>query len=271
MIHLSYESTEGIRNQLVGTSRATNQNRWRASTLPARESSILVAPRVRRHRSSRSTGRAVFAEAFRRVPALINGTDPEVTQIDESLAPLRRSVELVEQGQIFRSLLGDRLAHYIVPLAIAGDDDGRASYSPEFNEVISEKAVFWPQVRARWDAERVSLVSTERETGWFHDLWFPGYLWGDTEGLWRVPGLEYRGGMGSYDVENLRLVAAFESLQRQETAPGRWGLGGTQLPFGRELQDRFPLVGRFLDEQGHPAVSQLLPEQATRTFEGVFG
>ena len=214
-------------------------------------------------------GRAVYAEAFRRIPALIDGTDHEVPQIDRALLPLRRCVELVEKRQISRSLIGDRLAHYIVPLAVAGDDNERASYSPEFNEAISEKAVFWPQVRARWDAERACLVSFERKTGWFHDLWLPGYLWADTEGLWRVPGLTYQDGMGSYDLDNPRMVAAFEAMQRQETAPGRWGLGGTQLPFGSELENRFPLVGRFLDEQGHPAVSRLLPEHVAKTFEGV--
>lgn len=216
-------------------------------------------------------GQAVYAEVFRRIPALIDGTDPEVPQIKESLAPLRRGVELVEQGRIVRSLLEDRLAHYIVPLAVAGDDDDRASYAPEFNEAISERAVFWPQVRARWDAERACLVSVERRTGWFHDLWFPGYLWADTEGLWRVPGLTYHDGMGSYDLANARLIAAFEQLQRQEIAPGQWGAGGTQLPFGKELQNRFPLVGRFLDKEVGSAVSQISPEKVARAFEGVFG
>jgi hypothetical protein len=132
-------------------------------------------------------GRAIYAEALRRIPPLIDGTDPDAPQIDESLGPLRRGVELVEQGHISRSLIGARLAHYVVPSAVAGGDDERASYSPEFNEAISENAILLPQVRARCDAERACLVSVERKTGWFHDLWLPGYLWADTEGLWRVP------------------------------------------------------------------------------------
>jgi hypothetical protein len=215
-------------------------------------------------------GMDAYAETFRRIPSLIDGTDPELPEIDSSLSPLQRGVKLIEQGQIVRSMIGDRLAHYIVPLDVAGGDDERASYSPGFNEAISEKAVFWPQVRARWDAERACLVSVERKTGWFHDLWLPGHLWADTEGLWRVPGLTYQIGMGSYTFDDPQLIAAFEKLQRQETAPGRWGLGGTQLPFGTELQDQFPLAGRFLDEQGQPALSQLLPEKVARLFEGVF-
>jgi len=210
---------------------------------------------------------AIYTEALRRIPGLIDGSDPDVSQIEESLQPLRDQVELVEQGRIERREINARLTHYVIPLAVAGDDDERASYVPEFNEAISPKAVLWPQVRARWDAERVCLVSTERKSGWFHDLWFPGYLWADTEGKWRPPGLIYTGGMSSYKIQNEQFIAAVEELQKQETASGQWGLGGTKLPFGEELQERFPLVGRFLDEMGQPAVSQLSPEQVARTLD----
>ena len=61
------------------------------------------------------------------------------------------------------------------------------------------------------------------ETGWFHDLWFPGYLWADTEGKWLVPGLTYHDGMSRYDLQNDHLIAAFEQLQREESAPGHVG------------------------------------------------
>ena len=126
-------------------------------------------------------------------------------------------------------------------------------------------------MRARWDAEHVCLVSTERKTGWFHDLFFPGHFWADTEGLWQVPGLTYHDGMGSYDLDNPRLVTAFNQLQEQETASGQWGLGGTTLPFGKELQGRFPLAGRFLGELGRSAASTLPADQVVRVFAEVFG
>lgn len=213
--------------------------------------------------------KAVYEEAFRRIPGLIDGSDPEVAVIEESLRPLRQQVELVEQRKITRTQHNDRFTQYDVPVSIAGDDD-RAAYVPEFNEAISSNAVLWPQVRARWDAERVCLVSTERKTGWFHDLWFPGYLWADTEGKWRPPGLTYPDGMSSYVINNDRLIAAFEELQRQETAVCQWGLGGTKLPFGEELQERFPLVGRFLNQQGRPTVGQLSPEQVAKILAGIF-
>jgi hypothetical protein len=193
-----------------------------------------------------------------------------------SVSPRNGSQHWVVQGPkeqfvaSIRTEVGFRLVQYIVPLTVAGDDEVQASYSPDFNETISKKAILWPQVRARQDAERVCLVSVERHTGWFHDLFFPGYHWADTEGKWLVPGMTYHDGMGSYVLENPRLVAAFELLQRQETAPGRWGLGGTKLPFGDELQGRFPLVGRFLDKEGQPAVSRQAPNRVAGALKGAF-
>lgn len=215
-------------------------------------------------------GRAIYEGAFRRIPALIDGSDPLVPEIEASLTPLRHGVELVDDGRIIRNLIDPHLAHYIVPLSVAGDDDANSSYAPEFNEAISPNAVLWPHVRARWDAERVCLVSVERKTGWFHDVCFPGYLWADTEGRWLVPGMTYPDGMSSYDIKNDRLVAAMQELQKQETAPGQWGLGGTTLPFGEDLQKRFPVVGRFLDKQGTPAISRLSPDRVATALEGIF-
>jgi len=213
---------------------------------------------------------SVYAEAFRRIPALIDGSDSQSPEIDRSLEPLQHGMELVEHGQIRRSLLESRLVHYVVPFDVAGDDDARASYIPEFNEAISPKAVLWPQVRNRRDAQRVCLISTERRTGWLHDLCFPGYLWADTEGRWLVPGMTYHDGMSSYDIRNDRLIEAFQELQRQETASGRWGLGGSALPFGRDLPKSFPVVGRFLNEHREAAPSHTAPDQVANALRGVF-
>jgi hypothetical protein len=219
---------------------------------------------------SGSNSHAVYLEAFRRIPALIDGVDSGVPQIEESLAPLRRGVEQVTQTKIIRTVIDDRLSRYIIPWPLVGDDDSLASYAPDFNEAISPKAVLWPHARARWDAERVCLVSVERKTGWFHDLHFPGYLWADTEGRWLVPGMTYHDGMASYSVRHERLIAAMNELQQQETASGQWGFGGTTLPFGEELQKLFPLVGRFLDDHTRCAVSHLTPDRVASAFKGVF-
>lgn len=213
---------------------------------------------------------AVYAEAFRRIPALIDGSDPETPDIEASLAPLPQGVELIEQHRIVRTQREVRFVQYIIPLDVAGDDDARASYAPQFNEAISPQAVLWPHVRARWDAERVCLVSVERQSGWFHDLCFPGYLWADTEGKWITAGLAYDVGMSRYDLRNDGLIAAMGNLQRLETAPGQWGLGGTGLPLGDELQKLFPVVGRFLSLQTRPAVSRLSPEHVAKALAPLF-
>ena len=114
------------------------------------------------------------------------------------------------------------------------------------------------------------MVSTERKSGWLHDLYFPGYLWADTEGKWIVPDMTYNDGMASCDLDYFPLIQATEELQRQESALGQWSLGGTSLPFGKEVQEQFPLVGRFLDEEGQATNSQISPDRVTRVFERVF-
>jgi hypothetical protein len=214
---------------------------------------------------------AVYTEAFGRIPALIDGSDPEIPHIEESLAPLGQGVAFVEQGKITRRQRNACFVQYAVPLAVAGDDDARAAYSPGFNESISGKAVLWPHARAKWDFERVFLVCAERPTGWLYDLCFPGYLWADTDGKWLVPGLTYHDGMASYDLQNDSLARAFARLQERETAPGRWALGGKGLTFGEELQTHFPVVGRFVDDTGTPTISRLSPDDVASELEGGFG
>ena len=108
------------------------------------------------------------------------------------------------------------------------------------------------------------LVSVERATGWFHDLFFPGYLWADTEGKWQVPGMTYHDGMSRYDLDHPLLSAAFEKLQLLETAEGNWNLGQG------DLEKQFPLVGRCLKHQGQVAVSRLRPAQVAEIFQSVF-
>ena len=239
---------------------------WGWGDIPAQR----VFQGLTRMMTSNADGREVYTEAFRRIPQLVDGSDPETAELEYSLAPLRVGREYVESGLIHRVEIDPRLSHYIVSLAAAGDEESRAFYVPGFNEAISNKALLWPQVRARCDSERVQIVSFERQTGWNHDLWFPGYGWADTEGKWNVPGLTYADGMSSYDLNNSRLIESFEQLQRLENATGQWCLGGTRLPFGEELQKRFPLVGRFLDEVGQPAISRLSPEQVSTSLTGVF-
>lgn len=204
---------------------------------------------------------SIYEEAFRRIPGLIDASDPESAAVDESLAPLRAGVALVEQGAIRRRQHGERFTQYVLPAAVAGDDIDRACYAPGFNEAISPKAILWPQVRAKWDAQRICLVSVETPGGWRHDLCFPGYLWADTEDRWTVPGMQFRDGMERYGLSHPGLAAAVAELQRAESASGFWALGGEDSPFDQHLQGAFPVVLRFIDTEGKPTASAQSAEQ----------
>jgi hypothetical protein len=214
--------------------------------------------------------RAIYEQAFVRIPGLIDGSDPETSAIEASLEPLRRQASLVERGEIVRTRHGERFVQHVVPLTVAGDDDARAGYVPGFNEAISDNCVLWPAVQSRWDDERVRLVSVERKRGWFHALWYPGYLWADTERRWRTPGITYRSGMESYDLDHPALQDALRELQSLETADGTWAAGNGASPFHRELQSLFPVVCRFSAMGGSAGKSRLEPGRVASVLGGVF-
>jgi hypothetical protein len=176
----------------------------------------------------------------------------------------------VESGGIARSVIDSRCAHYVIPMILVENDPTRALYVPGFNEAVSPKAILWPQVRARLDSERVCIVSVESDSGWYHDLWFPGYLWADTENRWTVPGMMFHGGMETYELSHPRLAQALENLKRHEAASGCWTLADNTSPFHRKRQSIFPVVARFIDEQGNPAPSRLTPQHIPGSFAGVF-
>jgi hypothetical protein len=213
---------------------------------------------------------AIYDEAFRRIPSLLDGTDPESPDIEASLAPLHQNVEWVEKGTITRSALGDRFSHYVIPSSVVAGDLERALRVPKFNEVISPAILYWPQARARWDAERMCLVSTESPAGWYHDLWFPGYLWADTENLWTLPGMHHCDGMEVYDLTNSRLLSAVNDLQHHETAVGTWVAGNEGSPFYDLVQGAFPLAARFVDGGGHPTPSSLSRERVAARLSAAF-
>lgn len=219
-------------------------------------------------------GRDLYEEAFRRIPGLLAGSDSQTAHLEESLAPLRQGLEWVEKGRISRIERAARFSQYVIPRSIAAEIEGDFAslftYSPEFNEPITAKAMFWPHARARWDRERMGLVSVEMDGGWIHDLWAPGYLWADTEGLWRPHGFDYGGGMSAYAQTYQPLLDAFASLGRLETEPGSWSLGGTPTPLGSILLEKFPLVGRFSNSDGDPTPSGLSPERVANELAKVY-
>ncbi|MES1213272.1 MAG: DUF6687 family protein [Singulisphaera sp.] len=223
--------------------------------------------------AGRSAGQplqAIYDEAFRRVPALLDGSDPDVDSLERSLEPLRQGVQSIAVGAISRRPISERLTHYLIPQSVVGDRWDQINYVPKFNEIISPRALLWPQARAKWDEQRLCLVSALSRDGWRHDLWFPGYLWADTENRWVIPGLNYRDGMESYDVAMPRFGQAIEHLNQLEQRCACWATGAAESKFSATIQGQFPLAARTLDAAGVPVASSLEPDLVAATLGKVF-
>jgi hypothetical protein len=176
----------------------------------------------------------------------------------------------VESGAISRRQHGAHFSQYVIPAFVVGEAVETALYVPQFNEAISPACLLWPQVRAKWDAQRVQLVSIESTAGWYHELWFPGYLWADTESRWTIPGMQFRDGMETYDLTHQKLLASVDELELSEPAPGTWAIENGASPFQATRQSLFPVVLRFLDNAGQPAASGLSPERVASQLSAAF-
>lgn len=126
-----------------------------------------------------------YQTCFARVLGILQGQ--ETTSLAQDILAAQRA--LIEQGTIIREELGKRLVCYTVPKETVGNHAEAFLSVAAFNEPISERLAFWPQVRNHLDAEKIHLVAVEISGGVHYDLWFPGYCWADTCGLWRPPGL----------------------------------------------------------------------------------
>ena len=92
-------------------------------------------------------------------------------------------------------------------------------------------------------------------------------MWADTDGPWTPPGIDYYDSMSSYVISDETLIAAVRSLQGRETAAGQWTLDGTNMPFGTELQEQFPVVCRFVNDDGEAEASGLSPDVVVNAFK----
>ncbi|HEY1598101.1 MAG TPA: DUF6687 family protein [Pirellulales bacterium] len=213
---------------------------------------------------------SIYEEAFRRIPAIIAQADPDSAEIERSLDPLRDGVRLVEEHAIRRMELGTRFAHYVIPGTVVGQELDRAIYIPKFNEQISRKALLWPQARAKWDGERVCLVSVEAARGWHHDVWFPGYLWAEISDRWAIPGMNYRDGMESYDLDMPAFNHAIQQLNDAEQGARNWTTCAGAFMFNSLIQSQYPVVARVLDKDGTAVASRLDPAVVAKTLLPAF-
>jgi hypothetical protein len=210
---------------------------------------------------------ALYARCFDHVFAFLSGESR--FPVDPSLGHLSDSSALVERGDVAREVLGERFAQYVIPRRLWGEDLARALRVPGFNAPLSSESLLWPQARARFDRERVHLVSVEADAGWYHDLWYPGYAWADTPRSWRPAGLRAQRDSNTHLLEHPALADAASDLARLERGSGRWALAGRLTPFGTLEGRGFPVVLSFMD-LGRPAPSSLAPELVAERLATAF-
>ena len=128
-------------------------------------------------------------ESYQRCFALISRILHHQNDGMEAEKILYNQYALIEDRKIIREELNDRVVSYHVPQKTLLGDAEKYLKVAKFNEPISERLSFWPQVRNRLDAQKLQLVSFETENGVHYELYVPGYCWADTAGLWQPPGM----------------------------------------------------------------------------------
>jgi len=139
---------------------------------------------------------------------------------------------------------------------------------PPFNSRISDTVLFWPQARARWDRDKVQLVSLEMPEGWYYDLWYPSYVWADTPNSWRPPGLDFNNDSHGYRLWFPPLEAAAGDFQRRELKTATWQVE-TDLSFSSSPARGFPIVLSVMNGTT-PAPSSLQPDFVADRLARVF-
>lgn len=196
----------------------------------------------------------VAERGLAQVHALLTG---EAAQPDSpGRAALRRSVALIEDGEVPRRLVAPRLVSYTIPARLAAPDLKRALAVPSSSPGLRADMLLLPHARARDDEQRLQLVSVETAAGWHHDLWLPGYAWAETPNRWPVPGLAADG----HAFQHAGLRRALQRLATAERQRGEWQLA-EHIAFHRALPGRgYPVLMSFMD-QGASAPSSLSPSR----------
>lgn len=155
---------------------------------------------------------------------------------------------LIERGHIQRHEITPRLVAYFMR-----GKGSRFFHMPCFNEPISQRLALWPQVRNRLDAEKVQLVAIKTDQGMHYDLWYPGYVWAETKGLWRPKGVGLPKTPGGFQVLDWPdLSALMQEFNRLEEKGCRWQVF-PGLCFSRQENLRgLPVVATTLaSPEGH--------------------
>ena len=212
--------------------------------------------RLEIYRHCFAEARAVLAG--RRQPACADG-----------LEALAASIALIDSGQVPRTVWHPRFVHYAIGRATAGRDLAAALSVPSFNAPLSATTLLLPHARARWDRDRVQLVSVEGPDGWYYDLCYPSYAWADTPRSWRAPGLANAGSSNLHVLDHPPLTAAAGALAQLETARGEWTLARQLSPFASVAGRNFPVVLSCTAE-GAPSPSALPPAVVCERLAAAF-
>lgn len=197
-----------------------------------------------------------YSRAFAALPRwLEEGVDD--SRVQAGLDALERSIERIECNQIMVAEASDRLTLFYLP-ELEDELLATALKVPAFNALLDDSCYLWPQARNRFDGEQVHLVTTPQGRGYFHDLWYPGYMWAETPNRWRAPGFVHQEATNSYRLEHPPLAEATRKLQERESSDrGQWTLATEVSPFSSLPGRGFPVVLSFLDPEGRPATSSL--------------
>ncbi|MBY0273104.1 MAG: hypothetical protein K2X02_06860 [Alphaproteobacteria bacterium] len=180
---------------------------------------------------------------------------------------LERQFSLIEQGKIERSEISYHLTAYFIPQALSKGKVKEFLQIPRFNEPLSEELPFWPQVRNRLDEEKMHLVAIETESGIHYDLWYPGYVWADTQGLWRPHGLILPGSMEApLQIQWPALSQVIQKLNEIEAGACSWQLFPEINLFRQKNPRKFPVVATTVDQNNEAKESDLLLEAVTDVF-----
>ena len=212
----------------------------------------------------------LYRLSFDRVRSLILGDHDRDPGIQDGLRALEASLERLADPRMQRHEHHSRLVQYCVPASMAEKHWREILAVPGFNAPLSDESFLWPQARNRTDKERLQLVSVESDHGWYHDLWYPGYMWADTPRSWRAPGLQFSGSTNGYYYAHEGVVRAVEQLQGLEQGKGKWILASEVTPFSTIKGRNYPVVLSCMNDLGDPEASSISPDHVASSLGPAF-
>jgi hypothetical protein len=210
-----------------------------------------------------------YAAGFDLTCRLLSGARKPAASATAAWEIIELGQRMLADGTVKVTPVTERLVSFVLP-PLTGDERARALSIPAFSTNVDNSVFLWPHARNREYGQQVHLVSLPTSSGWFHDLWLPGYVWANTPDRWTVPGLEATGGSNEWTLCNQGLSSVIESLRAQETNEGRWMQAEKLTPFSSIAGRGFPVVASFVNSLGEPAVSALNPELVSSALAGAF-